>query len=478
MFLLAAVSPQKNFTTGIQTQFQREGLAVQTYDSAERALEAFLSSPPDALLTDFALPGMTGLELCRKVKAHFPHVPVVVLIDPADRGVLREALKDGAFDILEKPVTAEQLTESVNQALCYYKNSLDQERRMLELKTANQQLLKHLMVETHRVNRAESTLDHLRPAAHSQPVFNSELRQALKRLAQSNSRSAVVHGEMGTGKATMARYIHEQSLQQDQAFLSLDCRNGELVEKHWGLHSRQSSIFEAGVQGTVLLKAIHRLKPSQQKDLLQLVRDGQWHHKMLDVRVIGTSHYDLTQLGNKMDRELVDILMQSNIGAPPLRDRNSEMSELAEHVLFELAQKHQQDTPQIHDEVVGIFQRFPWMGNFHELINVLEDILLSRNPSTIMPHHLPAKFQPLVAGTAPASTIPLHGQAISAKLEPFREAKLRAVRDFEEKYIYRLLSQYEGNITACAKASGIDRPNFLRLIRKYHVRGLPFRRAS
>jgi two-component system, NtrC family, response regulator HydG len=444
----------------------RAGYECQTATDSREALTLLEAAPPDLLLTDLKMPGMDGMELLRRARELDPGLPVIMITAFATIESAVAAIKEGAFDYLPKNFSVDQLSMAVDRAL-----------RHRELHIENRNLRQQLQ----QVLGLENILG--RSPAMAQ-VF-----ELVKKAARSEA-NILVLGESGTGKELVARAIHANSPRAARPFVPVDCASlpEQLLESELFGHEKgaftgavrgKPGLMEVAHRGTLFLDEIGELPMPLQVKLLRALQERQIRRVGgtglidVDVRVVSATNRDLREAVAKgqFRDELFYRINVIAIQLPPLRGRRGDVPLLVHAFL----KKYGQDRVKTIDEqAMATLEAYGWPGNVRELQNVVERACALADGATITRHDLPDHVlhsDPRVGDApvvAPATALP-------ATLSPgtdltLKDAKERWLQVLEVSYLRELLERHEGNISAAAKAAGIDRKTYHRLINKYDIK--------
>ena len=444
---------------------RRAGHRCLTATDPHRALALLESEHPDLLLTDLKMPEIDGLAMLRRAHELDPALPVVVITAFATIESAVAAIKDGAFDYLPKNFSVDQLTLVVERAL-------RQRRLALENRNLRDQL------------QTTFGLDNVigRSPAMAQ-VF-----ELVKKAARSEA-NILVLGESGTGKELIARAVHANSPRAAQAFVPVDCASlpENLLES--GLFGHEKGAFTGAVKtkpglmevatgGTVFLDEIGELPVSLQVKLLRALQERQIRRVGgtalidVDVRVVSATNRNLREAAaqGQFREELYYRVNVIEIRLPPLRERAGDVRLLAHAFLKRYGQER------VHgyeDTAMAALDAYAWPGNVRELQNVVERACALAEGDTITRRDLPEHVlhaSPRMA-TSGSPTPAVETQLVGTGDLGLKDAKERWMAVLEASYLRQLLARHAGNISAAAKAAGIDRKTFHRLVNKHQIRG-------
>jgi two-component system nitrogen regulation response regulator NtrX len=439
-----------------------EGYLVQTVDSGEAGLLALEGKRYDLMLLDVWLPKMDGLETLGRVRALDPELPVVVISGHGSIETAVRAVRMGAQDFVEKPL-------SLDKTLLVVKNALRRRRLESENRTLKEQ------VEQRHVMVGES------PALE-------RLRAEIEKAAPTNGR-ALIFGENGTGKELVARTIHTRSLRASGPFVEVNCAAipEDLIESELFGHTRgaftgaltaKKGKFELADGGTLFLDEIGDMTLKTQAKVLRVLQEqkvepvGGTGVVTVDVRVIAATNKDLPEeIRRGTFRE--DLFFRLNVipfHVPSLRERREDVPLLARHFMAALAAEYGRRPKAIDPDVMDRLAHRPWPGNVRELRNVIERLLIMTAGERIEARDLPA-----TAGTAAMT----EGEAESAGGgDPSADfPSLSDARDdFEKRYIWKKYQDCGGNMSRTAEALQVERSNLYRKMKAFGL--IPSRRGE
>ena len=352
----------------------REGLAVVHAASGRQGLEHLRETPVDLILTDLKMPGMSGIDLLKAIKHLEPDLEVVVMTAYGTVETAVEAMKEGAYDFVSKPLRRIELVNTVRKAL--EKRSLSVENRHLRQRLA-------AIGEGQMIGRSQ--------------VMRSLLDE-VEQVAPSDA-TVLLTGQSGTGKSRLASLLHRMSRRRDGRFVTVNCAaipetllESELFgyEKgaFTGATNRKEGRFDLARAGTLFLDEVTEMKPAVQVRLLRVLQDGAYERVggtetlMADVRVIAASNRDIqAEVAKGTFRE--DLFYRLNViplPVPSLSERPEDVPLLAQHFLVRYSDKNRKDFRGITPTAMDALQAYGWPGNVRELENAIERaVVLCRN---------------------------------------------------------------------------------------------------
>ncbi len=446
---------------------RRAGYQCLTATDPATALALVESDRPDLVLTDLKMPGIDGMELLRRARELDPALPVILVTAFATIESAVEAIKEGAFDYLPKNFTVEQLRVAVERGLRH--------RRLQEENLSLREQLQGTLGFENILGRS--------PAM-------ARVFELVKKAARSEANILVI-GESGTGKELIARAVHANSPRAAQPFVPVDCASlpEQLLESELFGHEKgaftgavkgKRGLMEVADRGTLFLDEIGELPVALQVKLLrslqerQLRRVGGTSVLDVDVRVVSATNRDLREAvkQGQFREELYYRVNVVEIHLPPLRERVGDVRLLAHAFLKRYGGER---VTAFDEDALEALDAYAWPGNVRELQNVVERACALADGARVTRADLPAHVREggglrtaaaqTAAAGGPASTAVASGEEL-----PLKEAKEKWMQVLEASYLRQLLERHGGNISAAAKAAGIDRKTFHRLVNKYQIR--------
>src|SRR3977135_1346969 len=314
---------------------QREGHTVRVAENGRRALELLLEDPPDLIISDVKMPDMGVIDLLRAARELLPEMEVIMMTAFASVDTAREAFLLGAYDFVQKPFDNDLLKETVTRAL--QKVSLVKEKQAL---LAENQVLIQDQRKRGKLNNIIGRCERMQA-----------LYQMIETVAQVQS-TVLVTGESGTGKELVARAIHDLSPRAEKPFVSINCGAftetlleselfGYVKGSFTGANTNRKGLFEAAEQGTIFLDEIGEMSPAMRGRLLRVrqerkVRPVGAHAEIeVNTRVIAATNRNLAAMvkDGSLRQDLFYRVSVIPMELPPLRERGSDITELAEHFI-------------------------------------------------------------------------------------------------------------------------------------------------
>jgi DNA-binding NtrC family response regulator len=435
---LMVVDDEDAFKDLLVRRFGHDEFDVAGFSSGDEALKAARAKRFDIGIFDIRMPGISGVELLREIKALQPDMEVVMLTGQASVDTAIEAMKLGAYDYMAKPCKLMELEIIVRKA--YEKKSLTEQNRRFreELK---------------------------RRAAQCQLIGSSSgmanLREQLTVLAPLND-PALIIGEMGSGKEVAAMTLHRMSQKREAPFVTLNCgvlSEGMLEAELFGHeadafvgagHSPRRGLLEIADGGTALLDEVEQLTPSMQVKILHYLDTGEFRRIgglsdiAVDTRLVFATT-DNPATGPKRGKLREDFYYKIStftISIPPLRDRKEDVPELCAHILAS-----GKTGKKLSKKAMEALMEYNWPGNVRELSNVIERAVTLAPKNVIQMKDLPLSFE--------------------KRSKTSKNRHLLSLPEIEREHILYVLEAVSGNISRASKILGISRPKLYRKMEKY-----------
>ena len=408
----------------------RNGYSVHTAPNGIEGLELLNKSPFNMVITDVKMPKISGLEVLKEIKKQSPQIPVIMITAYGTIDNAVEAMKEGAFDYILKPFSAEILDEAVLRAIRSQKGK----------------------------NADSSVIVTPLPTDTLKIVTNNLLMKKVIDMALSvaySSSTILIQGESGTGKEMLAKFIHQNSNRKDKPFVAVNCAAlpKDLLESELfghekgsftGAINRKIGKFELANHGTILLDEISEMDMSLQAKLLRVLQErevdrvGGREPVPIDARVIATTNRNLREAIDEGEfRE--DLYFRLNvipIVIPPLRNRKEDISLLIEYFIKKHSSKNRKNVTGMAKDALLMLTDYYWRGNVRELENVIERAVLLCKGNLITQEYL---FM----------------EAIVEEIKSSVKAGV-TVREMEKKLIFNTLEQVNGNRTKAAELLGVS----------------------
>ena len=419
---------------GCQQALALEDIRSEGVSSAEQALALVGDNFPGIVISDIRLPGMDGLELLKQLKARDRTLPVVLITGHGDISMAVGAMRDGAYDFMEKPFSPERLVDVARRAL-------EQRSLAREVWSLRRQLAERDSLEGRIIGRS--------PAMQ-------QLRELIANVADTSA-NVLIEGETGTGKELVARCLHDFSRRQPQQFVALNCGGlpenlfeseifGHEANAFTGAGKRRIGKIEHAHGGTLFLDEVESMPLNLQIKLLRVLQErtlerlGSNQSIDVDCRVIAATKSDLDQL-SKASQFRSDLYYRLNVVTlelPPLRERREDILQLFEYFLQQSSLRFDRAAPELDNQTLSSLMSHDWPGNVRELRNVAERFALG----------LPAFKKP---GSNAAQGL------------GFSEA----VEAFERNLLNDALQRSGGNLTQASQELGMAKTTLFDKVKKY-----------
>jgi two-component system response regulator AtoC len=431
----------------LEAGLQQAGCETRTLTSPDAALALMDVEPFDLVVTDLQMPTMSGLELCERVLAAHPDVPVVLVTAHASLDSAIAAIRAGVYDFVTKPVKMQAFQLTVERALRH----------------------RELVGEVKRLREV------VQPAAFPGVIGSSVALRAVldlvSRVASTDS-TVLITGESGTGKELVARALHDRSRRAAGPFIALNCAAvpealldselfGHTKGAFTGATNARTGLLLKASGGTLLLDEIGEMAMPMQAKLLRALQErtlrpvGGDHEVPFDVRIIAATNRDLetaVEEGRFRD-DLYYRIHVVRIELPPLRTRGNDILELAQHALVRLARAAGKSVRGISGPAAQKLLAYSWPGNVRELSNAIESAIAI------------TRFEELAVDDLPASVREHQGaHVIVAGDDP---EQLPTMEEVERRYVARVMDAVQGNKALAARVLGFDRKTLYRKLERY-----------
>ncbi len=426
-----------------------EGYTVEAVSSGEACLERMTRGAVDLIVLDVWLPGMDGLATLARLRERQVDAQVVLISGHGNIESAVRAIKMGAFDFVEKPLSLEKTVLVIRNAL-----------RQRRLEAENRDLRA-------RVDRTQTMV--------GESSAMRQLQEQVAMAAPTNGR-VLIYGENGTGKELVARTIHALSRRRASAFVEVNCAAipEELIESELFGHVRgaftgavadRRGKFEVADGGTIFLDEIGDMSLKTQAKVLRVLQEqtmdavGGTTRIKVDARVLAATNKDL-QAEIRAGRFREDLYFRLNvipIFVPPLRERQEDIPLLADHFMAEFAREYGRRVKSFDGGALNVLQRYAWPGNVRELRNVIERLVIMVPGDMIASPDLSFLDS---SGVAHPQVTELHAE---------RQTLHEARDQFERDLILRTLAEQQGNMSRTAEVLGVERSNLYRKMKAFGI---------
>jgi two-component system, NtrC family, nitrogen regulation response regulator NtrX len=428
-----------------------EGFETRLAANSDEALAALNERPPSLMVLDIWLKDsrMDGIDILKQVKRNNPDVPVIIISGHGNIEIAVAAIKQGAYDFIEKPFNIDQLMVVVNRAM-----------------------------ETSRLRRENSTLRRGSDRATEMLGYSvafKRLRDNLDKVAKSNGR-VMLAGEPGTGKEMAARYIHAHSPRASAPFITVPCATIEPERMEEVLFGRETpergiepGLLEQAHGGVIYFDEVGDMPMGTQPKILrvlteqQFVRAGGADRVRVDLRVISSTNRDLPAeiAAGRFRQELYDRLNVVPVAVPSLIERRDDIALLGRHFIDQFHRSQGLHPRELPEETIAALQSMRWPGNIRQLRNVIERVLILAESSGPIQ---PAELEPQGATPDNSDALSLGPQITAMALREAREM-------FEREYLVAQINRFGGNISRTAQFVGMERSALHRKLKSLGVVG-------
>jgi DNA-binding NtrC family response regulator len=425
----------------------KAGYRVFTVTSGEEGIALLATSQVDLVLTDYMMPGMSGIEVLNIIKHNQPLLPIIILTGHGDVALTIKAIQLGAVDFIEKPIHSKELIEVI--------------KRTLEISEQNMSVSQPFTRDTRKMIE-ENTLIGKVPVMRE--IFKNIGRISLNRI------NVLITGETGTGKELIAKLIHHSGITRDFPFVTIDCSalNDDTLQKELfgyekdafpGAKENKRGKFEAVGEGTIFLDEISNLSDNFQVKLFRILQDMEFEKPGLSellplkARIIASTNKNLEQLiaEDRFREELYYRLKVFTIDLPPLRKRKDDINELTYFFIQRYNRKLQKNINQVSEGVFEKLKNYDWPGNIRELENLILQAMIVGRGNALDKDNI---------------SIPQNAQTMAG----ISITELTSLDEVEKIYIKQVLTQVKWNKVEASRVLGISRPTLNAKIEKYGIK--------
>ncbi|MDD3146718.1 MAG: sigma-54 dependent transcriptional regulator [Candidatus Riflebacteria bacterium] len=453
------VDDEKSILFSLKAALTKEGYSVRTAENPQEALRFIEPGAFQVIISDYNMPGMTGMEFLAQIKQIDPEVVFILMTAYGSEKLAIEAMKQGAYDYFSKPFDIEEMRIIVAKAcerftLAYEKKSLE-ERFLVE-------------PESDRFIGDSAAI--------------RMVKEKIEQVAKSDI-TVLIQGESGTGKELVAQAIQRQSNRATGPFVTLNCAAlpENLIESELfgyekgaftGAAARKRGKFEIANGGTIFLDEIGDMALNTQAKVLRVIQEreverlGGSRPLKVDVRIIAATHKDLKELIDKREfrEDLFYRINVVNIQLAPLRERQEDIQMLVEHFVKIAASKAGREIKGVTPKAMTALKNFKWPGNVRQLQNIIEGAAVFIRSNVIDIENLPEEIR---LGFAPEPTTCMFDW-IAEQIQQGRTLD-DMVAQIEKEMISRTLRDVEGNQSKAAQILGIKRGTLQYKIKAYDL---------
>ena len=446
--IILVVDDQRIILEFLKKVLEKENYQVITAETGEEGLDLYSRYHPDLTLLDIRLPDKNGIDILKAIRKKHPKALVITMTAHSGIQGAIEAIREGAYDYLSKPIEVESLRFTIRKAL----------------ETVN---LRREIGEIHESQKSKYGFDRI--ITHSEKMH--EILTVAQKAASSQCSTIMIQGESGTGKELLASAIHYGSPRASAPFVVVNCTtlSPELLESELFGHEKGSFTgairkkmgkFETAQGGTVFLDEIGEIDPRLQVKLLRVIQEREFERvgglttQKVDIRIISATNRNLQE---EVDRgnfreDLFYRLMVIPLYLPPLRERREDIPLLVETFVRQFSREMNREVKSVSPEVMDVLVNCRWKGNIRELRNVLERAVILGEGETITPAALPDEIR-------------YHDELSTNPDTAAGSDGIRPLQVMITEFVQKALTIKEGNKSETARLLGITRQRLKRILR-------------
>ncbi|MBF0496831.1 MAG: sigma-54-dependent Fis family transcriptional regulator [Deltaproteobacteria bacterium] len=436
------IDDETSIRESLDMYLSEKGLAVEAAGTGTEGLAAYHKYHPQVIILDIRLPDISGLDILKRIMETDHDAKVIMITAYHDMETTIEAMRQGAYDYIHKPIDVDELDHAVTKSL-------------------------HIADKVHAIPHLQ---DDQESGVRHQIVGKTPAMRALFKtigLVSRNRATILVEGETGTGKELIARVIHESSLVSDQPYVTVDCTTlvDNLFESELfgyergaftGAVETKKGRLELAGEGTILFDEVGDLPLPLQAKLLRFLeyseftRVGGTKAILSQARIIAATNRDLCDLATqgRFRQDLLFRLRVITISVPPLRSRLDDLPELVRFFLHKINRDLGAKVTQVEDKAYAVLRNHSWPGNVRELKNVLIKSVVESRGSVLLADALKT-----VLAASPRDLPPITG--------------LASLDDLEKTHILKAMVETKGNLSAAARLLRISRPTLRKRLKLY-----------
>jgi len=422
---------------------------LRVFQDPRQALEFFIESGADLIVTDMRMPGLTGVELLEKIREKDTEIPVIIITAHSTVDNAIDALRLGASDFIKKPFDMDELVLLINKTL--ESKFLKQENRILKRQLKDEKDRYGLLGKAKCMEEVYSIIDKI-----------TDIRC-----------NVIIDGESGTGKELVARAIHNQSQNANKPFVVIDCGalTDTLLESELfghekgaftGANTSKQGLLEAASEGTVFLDEICNISDTMQTKLLRVVQEqqvtkvGGVRPISIDVRFVVATNQNLEAMvaEGRFRHDLYHRLNVVKLSLPPLRNRSDDIPLLIHHFVKEVSTQYGRDISGFDAKSMKLLCEYSWPGNVRELRNTVERHIALADDAVLTVKDMPNHIQLASSNGGIDSDLP-------------------TLEELEKRYIVKVLEQHAGNREKTAMTLNINKSTLWRKLQQYNQSDSP-----
>lgn len=443
------VDDEQDIRNLIQGILDDEGYKTRTAANSSAAYASVEERIPDLIILDIWLQGSEhdGIQILETIRGKYPNMPILMISGHGTIETAVSAIKQGAYDFIEKPFKSDRLLLMIKRAL-----------ETASLRVENDALRKKLDAEIKLIGSCSTTQNFV---------------QMLKRAAPTNSR-ILLTGEAGSGKEIAARFIHGHSTRQARPFLALSCANlrpERLETELFGSEEAGSGepiytgTLEKADGGTLFLDEVADMPLETQGKIVRVLQNQVFNRVggnkdiEVDVRVIASTNKNLKEAISRGEfrEDLFYRLSVVPIQVPSLRERLADVPEIIDYLTETLSKSFGVNKPEFSNEAIRVLKNYKWPGNIRQLKNTVEWVMIIHGDNNKEPYGIDC-LPNEITGKSPNKDGDKNGLDLGGSIDSFVELPLRDAREsFERSYLSQQIERFEGNISKTAKFVGMER---------------------
>lgn len=420
---------------------QKEGYEVSGVGNGRKAFENIEKEHFDLLIADIKMPGLTGIEVLRKIKEKHIETEVIIITGYGSIDSAVAAMKQGAYDYIAKPFNLDELLLKVMKIF----EETNLKKEIIALKTSL---------------GANSKISGIAKSESMKKIFD------IIESIQDSDCDVMLTGESGVGKSLIARLVHSISKRKEKPFLSINCATftenlltselfGHERGSFTGAVTTKQGLLEIADTGTIFLDEISEISTSLQAKLLHVIEDGEFFRVggtrplRVDVRFIAATNRNITALisEGKFREDLYYRLNVMEVHVPPLRERREDIEPLSKYFLGKYLPKSSKKITGFTKEAMGILMNYSFPGNVRELENIIERAIILEKSSMITSESLPQGLQLF-------------------QIETLLPGNIKPIDELNKEYAEKVVEMLGGNKSKAAELLGISRTSLWRILKE------------